>query len=146
LSRYAAHTVAWTNFLRESVNLHRNHFLPHPRFSKFGVAFEVMHSHSRSMDTDKLCKITFFLFSRYLPPYCISALSRSRKMKFSFYFAIVAPGILPRAPVKSTPVRAWIAGGKVPINLFTSCVVLLPPPISTIWSVLARGADTSAAI
>jgi len=140
---YRAHS-GMDEFLER--NLHRNHFLPLSNnflIPDFGVAFEVMHSHSRSMDRQIMQKSLFF--SRYLPPSCFSALS-SRMMNFSFYFAIVAPGIFPRAPLKSTPVRAWIAGGKVPINLFTSCVVLLPPPISTIWSVLARGADTSAAI
>lgn len=48
---------------------------------------------------------------------------------------------------KSTPVRAWTAGGIWPTNLVTSPVTLLsPPPRSTISSVLANGADTSAAI
>ena len=49
-------------------------------------------------------------------------------------------------PVRSTPVRAWMAGGRVPTSLLTSCVVLSDPPMRTISSVLARGADTSAAI
>ena len=31
-------------------------------------------------------------------------------------------------PVRSTPVRAWIAGGRVPTNLLISFVVLSLPP------------------
>jgi hypothetical protein len=48
---------------------------------------------------------------------------------------------------KSTPVRAWTAGGTWPTNLVSSFVTLFsPPPRRTISSVLANGADTSAAI
>ena len=46
----------------------------------------------------------------------------------------------------STPVSACTAGGSVPTSLETSLVVRSWPPISTISSVLASGADTSAAI
>ena len=49
-------------------------------------------------------------------------------------------------PDKSTPVRAWTAGGNCPSNLLTSVVVLSAPPRRTISSVLANGAATSAAI
>ena len=49
-------------------------------------------------------------------------------------------------PVMSTPVSACTAGGRVPTSLETSLVVRSCPPISTISSVLASGADTSAAI
>ena len=49
-------------------------------------------------------------------------------------------------PVMSTPVSAWTVGGSVPHNLEISAVVRSWPPISTISSVLASGADTSAAI
>jgi len=123
-----------------------SHLKPIMQFSQFGVAFEVMHAFTLdgqinyAKSCKSLCRSPSFLI--LLP------LVTSRPIVNSslLYLAIVAPGILPRAPVKSTPVRAWIAGGRVPINLFTSCVVLLPPPISTIWSVLARGAETSAAI
>ena len=49
-------------------------------------------------------------------------------------------------PVMSTPVSACTAGGRVPTSLETSLVVRSCPPINTISSVLASGADTSAAI
>lgn len=49
-------------------------------------------------------------------------------------------------PVRSTPVRAWTAGGICPSSLLTSVVVRSAPPNRTISSVLASGAATSAAI
>jgi len=113
------------------------------QFFQFCVAFEVMHTFTLDGQTNYAnLEITFSIFL----PLLFSCTLKTPCGERSLYLAIVAPGILPKAPVKSTPVSAWIAGGKVPINLFTSCVVLLPPPISTIWSVLASGADTSAAI
>ena len=49
-------------------------------------------------------------------------------------------------PETSTPVRAEMAGGRVPQSLATSWVVRSCPLIITISSVLASGAETSAAI
>lgn len=68
-----------------------------------------------------------------------------------FYFTavlgeIVAPGTLPKTFERSTPVKAFTAGGIWPTSRVMSDVVLSGPPISTISSVLARGAATSAAI
>lgn len=69
-----------------------------------------------------------------------------------FYFTsavlgeIVAPGTLPKTLDRSTPVKAFTAGGIWPTSLVMSDVVLSGPPINTISSVLARGAATSAAI
>lgn len=70
----------------------------------------------------------------------------------NFYFTavvlgvIVAPGILLRTLERSTPVKAFTAGGIWPTSRVKSAVVLSGPPIKTISSVLARGAATSAAI
>ncbi len=47
---------------------------------------------------------------------------------------------------KSTPVRAWMAGGTWATNLLISLEKLDEPLSITISSVLARGAATSAAI
>lgn len=47
---------------------------------------------------------------------------------------------------RSTPVRAWTAGGTWPTRRVISELVPSPPPKSTISSVLANGAATSAAI
>lgn len=60
--------------------------------------------------------------------------------------AVMAPGILARTLERSTPVKALTAGGICPTNRVMSEVVLSGPPISTISSVLASGAATSAAI
>lgn len=49
-------------------------------------------------------------------------------------------------PLKSTPVRAWTAGGSWLTSLDTSLVTPEEEsPTMTIWSVLASGAATSAA-
>lgn len=66
---------------------------------------------------------------------------------FTFYWNYaLAPGILDKTFDKSTPVNAFIAGGNEPTKRVTSPVQLSLPPISTISSVLANGADISAAI
>ena len=59
---------------------------------------------------------------------------------------LTLPTLPTLTPETSTPVRAEMAGGKVPQSLLTSWAVLSCPPIITISSVLASGADTSAAI
>lgn len=59
---------------------------------------------------------------------------------------MVAPGTLLKTLERSTPVKAFTAGGIWPTRRVKSDVVLSGPPISTISSVLARGAATSAAI
>lgn len=57
-----------------------------------------------------------------------------------------APGIFDNTLDRSTPVKAFIAGGSWPTNLVTSPVIWSEPLIRTISSVLANGAETSAAI
>ena len=37
-----------------------------------------------------------------------------------YFAAVVAPGILDKAPVRSTPVKAWTAGGSWPRSLLIS--------------------------
>lgn len=61
-------------------------------------------------------------------------------------FHALAPGILDSTLDRSTPVRALIEGGSCATRRVTSLVILSLPPISTISSVLAKGAATSAAI
>ena len=58
------------------------------------VAFEVM-THSRSMDRQimQICKSLFSAL--FLDP--VSSALSSRRVVFSLYLAIVAPGILPKA-------------------------------------------------
>lgn len=73
--------------------------------------------------TESALKVTLHRECTESAPMLLSALHSVvlyTREESTFYFAIVAPGILPSAPVRSTPVRAWMAGGRVPSNLFTS--------------------------
>lgn len=73
------------------------------------------------------------------------------KIRKNYFTAVVlgvtvAPGTLLNTFERSTPVKAFKAGGICPTNRVISDVVLSGPPISTISSIFAKGADTSAAI
>lgn len=61
-------------------------------------------------------------------------------------FHALAPGIFDNTFDKSTPVSALMDGGNCATRRVTSLVMLSLPPMSTISSVLASGAATSAAI
>lgn len=90
-----------------------------------------------------LCLVPSRLQFQFLGGYVVIAICCTSQ---SSRFHALAPGILDSTLDRSTPVRALIDGGSWATRRVTSLVMLSLPPISTISSVLANGAATSAAI